>query len=106
MTTTPSSEPQTQPASAAIAPALMDQVLVGPGVSQAPTSSASSMAQPVSTRKRHRLASTTDTTSTDGTGALGSQPGIDIPSTKNTRGPCRQLKTAKVTQVTNSRISI
>ena len=25
---------------------------------------------------------------------------------KNTRGPCRQLKTAKVTRVTNSRISI
>ena len=29
-----------------------------------------------------------------------------IAAKKNTRGPCRQLKTAKVTRVTNSRISI
>ncbi|BBH07195.1 hypothetical protein Prudu_019063 [Prunus dulcis] len=42
--------------------------------------------------------STTDTTSTN---ASGSQP-----AKKNTRGPCRQLKTAKVTRVTNSRINI
>ncbi|CAL8991582.1 unnamed protein product, partial [Prunus brigantina] len=72
-----------------------------PGVSQTPASSASSVAQPVSARRRHRPASTTDTTSTDGTVASGSQP-----AKKNTRGPCRQLKTAKVTRVTNSRISI
>ncbi|BBH05126.1 hypothetical protein Prudu_016430 [Prunus dulcis] len=63
-----------------------------------PASSASSVAQPVSARRRHRPASTTDTTSTD---ASGSQP-----AKKNTRGPCRQLKTAKVTRVTNSRINI
>ncbi|CAL2227821.1 unnamed protein product [Prunus armeniaca] len=72
----------------------MDQL---PGVSQAPASSDSSVAQPVSARRRHRPASTTDTMSTDGTVASGSQPSIDILST---------LKTAKVTRVTNSRISI
>ncbi|CAL2239808.1 unnamed protein product [Prunus armeniaca] len=44
---------------------------------------------------------TTDTTSTDYTGASGAPP-----AKRNTRGPCRQLKTAKVTRVTNSRISI
>ncbi|BBN67501.1 hypothetical protein Prudu_96S000300 [Prunus dulcis] len=98
MTTAPSSDPPAQSASAATAPALMDHVLVGPGASQAPASSASSVAQPASARRRHRPA---DTTSTDGTGASGSQP-----AKKNTRGPCRQLKTAKVTRVTNSRISI
>ncbi|CAL9009569.1 unnamed protein product [Prunus brigantina] len=89
VTTSPSSEPPAQSASAATTPALMVEL---PGVSQAPTSSASSVAQPVSARRRHRPASTTDTTSTD--------------AKKNTRGPCRQLKTAKVTRVTNSRISI
>ncbi|BBG95607.1 Ankyrin repeat family protein, partial [Prunus dulcis] len=68
---------------------------------QAPGSSASSVAQPASARRRHRPTNTIDTTSTDGTGASGSQP-----AKKNTRGPCRQLKTAKVTRVTNSRISI
>ncbi|BBH09031.1 hypothetical protein Prudu_021425, partial [Prunus dulcis] len=88
-------------ASAATAPALMDHVLVGPGASQALASSASSVAQPASARRRHRPTDTIDTTSTDGTGASGSQP-----AKKNTRGPCRQLKTAKVTRVTNSRISI
>ncbi|CAL8169287.1 unnamed protein product [Prunus armeniaca] len=84
------------PASADIAPVLMDQdhVLVGPGGSQALASSASSVVQPVSARRRHRPASTTDTTSTNST------------AKKNTRGTCRQLKTAKVTRVTNSRISI
>ncbi|CAL8990533.1 unnamed protein product [Prunus brigantina] len=45
--------------------------------------------------------SMTDTTSTSATGALESQP-----AKKHTRGPCRQLKTAKVTRVTNSRINI
>ncbi|CAL9017862.1 unnamed protein product [Prunus brigantina] len=62
-----------------------------PGVSQTPASSASSVAQPVSARRRHRPASTTDTTLTDGTVASGSQP-----AKKNTRGPCWQLKTAKL----------
>ncbi|CAL8991863.1 unnamed protein product, partial [Prunus brigantina] len=98
VTTTPSPEPPARSASAATAPALMVELL---GVSQTPASSASSVAQPVSARRRHRPASTTDTTSTDGTVASGSQP-----AKKNTRGPCRQLKTAKVTRVTNSRISI
>ncbi|KAI5318448.1 hypothetical protein L3X38_038156 [Prunus dulcis] len=50
----------------------MDHLAVGPAGSQAPASSASSVAQPVSTRRRHRPASTTDTTSKD---ASGSQPG-------------------------------
>ncbi|BBN69553.1 Ankyrin repeat family protein [Prunus dulcis] len=75
MTTAPSSDPPAQAASAATAPP--------------------------SARRRHRPTDTMDTTSTDGTGASGSQP-----AKKNTRGPCRQLKTAKVTRVTNSRISI
>ncbi|KAI5338347.1 hypothetical protein L3X38_017618 [Prunus dulcis] len=88
----------TAAASAATAPALMDRLAVGPAGSQAPASSASSVAQPVSARRRHRPASTTDATSTD---ASGSQP-----AKKNTRGPCLQLKTAKVTRVTNSRINI
>ncbi|CAL8137293.1 unnamed protein product [Prunus armeniaca] len=50
-----------------------------------------------------------DTASTDGTGASGSQPEYNFyffTTKKNTRGPCRQLKTAKVTRVTNNRISI
>ncbi|BBN67320.1 hypothetical protein Prudu_41S000200 [Prunus dulcis] len=75
VTTTQSSEPPTQPtsaatapASAATAPALMDHLAVGPAGSQAPASSASSVAQPVSARRRHRPASTTDTTSTDASG--------------------------------------
>ncbi|BBH02359.1 hypothetical protein Prudu_012898 [Prunus dulcis] len=76
----------------------MDHLAVGPAGSQAPASLASSVAQPVSARRRHRPSSTTDATSTD---ASGSQP-----AKKNTRGPCRQLKTAKVTRVTNSRINI
>ncbi|CAL9000257.1 unnamed protein product, partial [Prunus brigantina] len=88
------SSPPTQP-SAATAPAQMDHMLVGHCTgSPAPASSASFVAQPVSARRRHRPPSTTDTTSTDGT------------AKKNTRGPCRQLKTAKVTRVTNSRINI
>ncbi|KAI5318677.1 hypothetical protein L3X38_038385 [Prunus dulcis] len=75
VTTTQSSEPQAQPTSAATAPALMDHLAVGPAGSQAPASSASSVAQHVSARRRHRPASTTDTTSTN---ASGSQPGIDF----------------------------
>ncbi|KAI5311740.1 hypothetical protein L3X38_040913 [Prunus dulcis] len=61
VTTTPSSEPATQqtsaataPASATTAPALMDHLAVGPAGSQAPASSASSVAQPVSARQRHQ----------------------------------------------------
>ncbi|KAI5344574.1 hypothetical protein L3X38_012451 [Prunus dulcis] len=85
VTTTQSSEPPAQPTSVAIAPAsaatmpasaatmpaLMDHLAIGPAGSQAPASSASSVAQPVSNRRRHRAASTTNTTSTD---ASGSQP--------------------------------
>ncbi|KAI5350512.1 hypothetical protein L3X38_003403 [Prunus dulcis] len=44
MTTTQSSEPPSQPTSAATAPALMDYLAVGPAGSQAPASSASSVA--------------------------------------------------------------
>ncbi|KAI5323415.1 hypothetical protein L3X38_032487 [Prunus dulcis] len=81
MTTAPSSDPPAQSASAATAPALLDNVVVGceafqAPASQAPASSASSMAQPASARRRHRPTDTMDTTSTDGTGASGSQPGI------------------------------
>ncbi|KAI5312878.1 hypothetical protein L3X38_042052 [Prunus dulcis] len=74
MTTAPSSDPPAQSASAATAPALMDYVVVGPGASRAPASSASSVEQPASARRRHRPTDTIDTTSTDGTGASGSQP--------------------------------
>ncbi|BBN69217.1 hypothetical protein Prudu_823S000400 [Prunus dulcis] len=100
MTTAPSSDPPAQAASAATAPALLDHVVVGHEASQAPASSASSVAQPpvlgggtgppTPWTRRHR-------------------PTVLVPrdhSQKNTRGPCRQLKTAKVTRVTNSRISI
>ncbi|KAI5342926.1 hypothetical protein L3X38_010802 [Prunus dulcis] len=90
VTTKPSSEPPTQPksaatapASAATAPALMDHLAVGPAGSQAPASSASSVAQPVSARRRHRPASTTDTTSTD---ASGSQPAKKNTSRINIEG--------------------
>ncbi|CAL9010978.1 unnamed protein product [Prunus brigantina] len=103
VTTTQCSKPPPQPASAATAPAQMDQLAVGPMGSQAPASSASSVAQPVSARRHHRPVNTTDTTSTD---ASGPQPGIDFLQLQITRGPCRQLKTAKFTWVTNNRINI
>ncbi|KAI5322666.1 hypothetical protein L3X38_031738 [Prunus dulcis] len=69
VTTTQSSEPPAQPTSVATAPALMDHLAVGPAGSQAPASSASSVAQPISARRRDRPASTTDTTSTDASGS-------------------------------------
>ncbi|KAB2611091.1 hypothetical protein D8674_019123 [Pyrus ussuriensis x Pyrus communis] len=75
--------------------------LVAPQVSQALTSSASSVTLPVSARCGHRCPRTPDTTSTSTTDASGSQQ-----AKKNTRGPCCQLKTAKVTWVTNGRIMI
>ncbi|KAL6287125.1 hypothetical protein ACE6H2_011515 [Prunus campanulata] len=71
---------------------------VGPSAPHVPASSESSVAQPMSARRRHRLSSTTDATS--------SGPGKDFPAKKNTRGPCRQLATSKVTRVNNSRINI
>ncbi|CAL8992066.1 unnamed protein product [Prunus brigantina] len=95
-----SSPPPSQP-SAATAPAEMDHLPVGPRVSDAPVSSASSVAQPLSARRRHRPPSTSDTISTDASVGPGTQS-----AKKNTRGPCRQLKTTKVTRVTNSRINI
>ncbi|CAL9004875.1 unnamed protein product [Prunus brigantina] len=102
VTTTLGSEPPAQPVSAATAPALMEQDHVLADLRRhTPASSSSSAVQPVSTRRWHRPTSTTDITSTDGTGASGAPP-----AKRNTRGPCRQLKTVKVTQVTNSRISI
>ncbi|KAI5328423.1 hypothetical protein L3X38_027820 [Prunus dulcis] len=82
MTTAPSSDPPAQSASAATAPVLLDHVVVGPGASQAPASSASSVAQPASARRRHRPTDTIDTTSTDGTGASGSQPDTGMPDCK------------------------
>ncbi|CAL2240279.1 unnamed protein product [Prunus armeniaca] len=110
VTTTPSSEPPAQPVSAATAPALMEQdhVLAGPRGSYAAASSSSSVVQPLSARRRHRPATTTDTTSTDGTGASEAPPVLSYPfaAKRNTRGPCQQLKTGKVTRMTNSRISI
>ena len=48
-----SSPPPSQP-SAATAPAEMDHLPVGPSVSDAPVSSVSSVAQPLSARRRHR----------------------------------------------------
>ncbi|BBH05066.1 hypothetical protein Prudu_016352 [Prunus dulcis] len=100
MTTAPSSDPPAQSASAATAPALLDHVVVGPGVSQAPASSASSV--------RSQL-------------VLGGGTGPPTPSTRHrptvlvprdhsqrrrTPRTVSSLKTAKVTRVTNSRISI
>ncbi|CAL9021493.1 unnamed protein product, partial [Prunus brigantina] len=65
VTSAPSSEPSPQPTSAATAPAQMLQLAGGPVGSQTPASSASSVAQPVSARRRHRPVNTTNTTSTD-----------------------------------------
>ncbi|BBH07574.1 HXXXD-type acyl-transferase family protein, partial [Prunus dulcis] len=99
MTSAPSSDPPAQSASAATAPALLDHVVVGPGASQVPASSASSVAQPASARRRHRPTDTIDTTSTDGTGASGSQPEEHpriVSSAEDGEGH----------RVTNSRISI
>ncbi|CAL9016731.1 unnamed protein product [Prunus brigantina] len=96
--TTASSLPPPETMLAATAPA---QVHVCPQVPHAPASSESFVAQPVSASRRHCPPSMTDTTSTSATSASESQP-----AKKHTRGPCRQLKTAKVTRVTNSRINI
>ncbi|CAL8163925.1 unnamed protein product [Prunus armeniaca] len=75
----------------------MDHLPIGPGVSHALASSVSLVAQPASARRHHRPPNTIDTTSTNSTGVSRSQL-----AKKNTRGPCCQLKTAKVTRVTNS----
>ncbi|CAL9011655.1 unnamed protein product [Prunus brigantina] len=57
------------------------------------------VAQPISTRRRHRLASTTDTTSTDATGASRSQP-------EEHTGALSLVEDDKGHRVTNSRINI
>ncbi|KAB2623364.1 hypothetical protein D8674_040293 [Pyrus ussuriensis x Pyrus communis] len=57
---------------AAIAPAQMNHLLVGPGVSQAPASSASSVALLVSNRRGHCRPRTLDTPSTSNTDLSGS----------------------------------
>ncbi|BBG93608.1 Ankyrin repeat family protein [Prunus dulcis] len=87
----------TAPASAATAPALMDHLAVGPAGSQAPASSASSWCSLLapgasSARQHHRH-------------HIHGCVGVTV-SKEEHRGPCRQLKTAKVTRVTNSRINI
>ncbi|KAB2595394.1 hypothetical protein D8674_030844 [Pyrus ussuriensis x Pyrus communis] len=66
------------PPSAATALAEMDHSpvdLVGPGVSQAPMSSASSVVLPVSAKRGHRRPCTPNTTSASTTNASGSQQG-------------------------------
>ncbi|KAI5354981.1 hypothetical protein L3X38_007876 [Prunus dulcis] len=100
VTTTQSSELPTQPTSAATspaspatAPALMDHLAVRPAGSQAPASSASSVAQPVSARRRHRPASTTDTTSTD---ESGSQPAFLSVKTNSFLPPSVKRKRTRI----------
>ncbi|TQD73166.1 hypothetical protein C1H46_041295 [Malus baccata] len=83
----------------------MDHLSVGPEVSQALVSSASSVALLVSTRCGHRRPRTPDMPSTSTTDASGSQK-VFGKSKKNTRGPCRQLKMARITQVTNGHITM
>ncbi|KAM1718190.1 hypothetical protein ACFX11_025936 [Malus domestica] len=97
------------PIIAAIAPAEMDHRPVnpvdpvGPLVPQVQALSTSSVALPVSAQRTHRCPRTTDhmPPSRSTTDALDTRP-----AKKNTRGPCRQLKKAKVTRVTNGRIPI
>ncbi|CAL2228003.1 unnamed protein product [Prunus armeniaca] len=91
-----SSPPPAQPA-AIIAPAQMEQLPRDPPISHAPASSASSVAQHLSARRRHRPPSMSDTASTDGTGASGSQPGT-LSAVEDSEG--------HPTRVTNSCISI
>ncbi|KAB2631310.1 hypothetical protein D8674_008829 [Pyrus ussuriensis x Pyrus communis] len=74
---------------------------VAPRVSQAPTLSTSSVLLLVSSSRGHCCPRTPDETSASTTDASGSQH-----AKKNTQGPCRQLKMAKVTQVTNRCITI
>ncbi|KAB2612545.1 hypothetical protein D8674_034861 [Pyrus ussuriensis x Pyrus communis] len=65
---------------------------VGPRVSQVPAPSASLVALPISTKRATRCPCTPNITSASTTDALGSQPS--------------KLKMAKVTRVTNERITI
>ncbi|BBN68757.1 hypothetical protein Prudu_563S000200 [Prunus dulcis] len=104
VTTTQGSEPPTQltaaataAASAATAPALMDRLAVGPaGPRRLP-------------HQRHQWRSLLAPGGVIGPPAPPTPHPLmrrSQPAKKNTRGPCRQLKTAKVTRVTNSRINI
>ncbi|CAN6713103.1 unnamed protein product [Malus baccata var. baccata] len=95
MTSTPS--PTTTPTITAIAPAEMDHR------PDNPASSTSSVALLISTQRSHWHPRTMDQMSPSGstTYASGTRP-----SKKKTQGPCQQLKTAKVTRVTNGRIPI
>ncbi|KAL6272260.1 hypothetical protein ACE6H2_022952 [Prunus campanulata] len=102
---TPQSSAPPTTASAPTAPAQLQDMPVFPHVSRAPVSSESSVAQPVSARRHHRPPSTTDTTSTSAAGASGLILYF-FAAKKNTRAPCRQLRTAKVIRVTNSCINI
>ena len=78
--TSPSSAPPIA-VSAPTGVAQSQDMPVSPHVSRAPVSSESSVAQPVSARRRHRPPSTTDTTSPSAASVSGSQPGKDFPST-------------------------
>ncbi|XP_070662772.1 uncharacterized protein [Malus domestica] len=99
----------TIPTTAATAPAEMDHRLVnpvhsdGPPIPQAQALSTSSVVLPISARRTHRRPRTVDQMSPSGstTDASGTRP-----AKKNTRGPCRQLKTGKVARVTNGSIPI
>ncbi|BBH08907.1 hypothetical protein Prudu_021253, partial [Prunus dulcis] len=108
VTTTQGSEPPTQPtaaataaasaatsaASAATAPALMDHLAVRPAGSQRLP------------HQRHQWRSLLAPGGVIGPPAPPTPHPLMRRAKKNTRGPCRQLKTAKVTRVTNSRINI
>ncbi|CAN6711286.1 unnamed protein product [Malus baccata var. baccata] len=74
---------------------------VGPPVPQTHASSTSSVVLPVSAQRTHRQPRTTNQMLPSGsiTDASGTQP-------EKHQGPCRQLKTAKVTWVTNGHIPI
>ncbi|XP_070667669.1 uncharacterized protein [Malus domestica] len=104
-TATPSST--TIPTTAAIAPTEMDHRPInpvhsdGPPVPQAQASSTFSVALPISAKRTHRHPRTMDQMSPSGstTDASGTPK-------KNTQRICWQLKTGKVTRVTNGRIPI
>ncbi|KAB2630866.1 hypothetical protein D8674_008385 [Pyrus ussuriensis x Pyrus communis] len=74
---------------------------IPPPPTSAPASSASSVVLSVSAMCGHRRPRTPDTTSASTSDASRSQQ-----AKKNTWEPCRQLKMAKVTLVTNGRITI
>ncbi|XP_050104441.1 uncharacterized protein LOC126583936 isoform X2 [Malus sylvestris] len=95
----------TTPTTAATALAEMNHKLVNPidpighPVPHTQASSTSSMALPVRARRTHRRPRTMNQ-------MLLSRSTTDASAKKNTRGPCQQLKTGKVTWVTNGRIPI